>query len=204
MRLKDQISIDKLLETYKKLNYRIFAKEMSLNIFGVRNTKDRDSNKFNDVIGAFYLHNNSWVLKTYAATTDPGLTYRLKPCNSNGTAILVPGYYASSWKIGLHRGKYEALVQYKPLPVYRDNDKDAKLDPDVSNIETGMFGINIHRAYMRGTAENVDNISAGCQVIANTDNDYAEFMNLVKQSAKLYGDVFSYCLLLDTDLGINK
>lgn len=59
MQLKDQINIDKLLETYKKLNYRIFAKEMSLNIFGVRNTKDRDSNKFNDVVGAFYLHNNS-------------------------------------------------------------------------------------------------------------------------------------------------
>lgn len=66
--------------------------------------------------------------------------------NPKGTAILAPGQYQSSHKIGLHRGKYKALVQHRPVTVYRDNNKDSKYDLEPTKKDTGIFGINIHKA----------------------------------------------------------
>jgi hypothetical protein len=48
--------------------------------------------------------------------------------NPKGAAILVPGQYCGSHAIGLHQGKYRALRQVKPLPVYRDSNKDMNYD----------------------------------------------------------------------------
>ena len=46
----------------------------------------------------------------------------------------------------LHRGKYLALCQRKPVSVYRDNDKDKRYDLKDKTIDTGLFGINIHKS----------------------------------------------------------
>ncbi|MEI2737870.1 MAG: hypothetical protein V9F01_03695 [Chitinophagaceae bacterium] len=57
----------------------------------------------------------------FRATTDPG-NYWLKTfMNRNGTAILKPGQYKHSHRIGVHRGKYQALVQQNPVTVLRDD-----------------------------------------------------------------------------------
>jgi hypothetical protein len=44
------------------------------------------------------------------------------------TAILAQGQYKGAYKIGLHQGKYKALVEAKPITVIRDYDRNAKLD----------------------------------------------------------------------------
>ena len=56
------------------------------------------------------------------------------------------GQYRKSHKLRLHAGKYMALGQQNPVTVYRDNDRDHNYDLDESKTETGLFGINIHRA----------------------------------------------------------
>ena len=66
--------------------------------------------------------------------------------NSKGVAILKPGQYLKSHKLRLHGGKYLALGQQNPLTVYRDNNRDDNYDLNESKTDTGLFGINIHRA----------------------------------------------------------
>ena len=134
----------------------------------------------------------------FAATTEPGITSMTKPVSYKGCAILVPGQYRSAWKLGYHKGKYEAVVQYKPVKVYRDNNKDAVYDFNPKTIEEGTFGINIHKAGTHSTQ--VDNWSAGCQVFANKE-DFEKFMKLVHyQISQGHGKLFTYTLINEEDL----
>lgn len=193
-----EVTIEKLLKTYKKMNYTLFVNgDYNLNIFGIR-TNEYESNKFNDIIGVLYKKNGEWILNTYKATVDPGLYYRKNPLNYKGTAILKEGFHKSAFKIGYHQGKYKALVQNKPLPLYRDNNKDDKLDHMKIYEETA--GINIHRATntKNMTSILVDKWSAGCQVIASY-NDFDDFMKLIDLSSKKYGKTFSYTLFNEKD-----
>ena len=121
------------------------------------------------------------------------------PLNTYGTAILVPNQYRGCWQIGLHRGKYKALCQNKPVTVYRDNNKDNKYDLDPSNTTTGMFGINIHRSNETWTRTTVDKYSAGCQVF-NSPTDFNAFMRLCEKQKSLYGNNFTYTLINEEDL----
>ena len=91
-----------------------------------------------------------------------------------------------------------AVAQYKPVKVWRDNDKDDQLDYDVE-IQEGMFGINIHRSNPYTSSYYVGKWSAGCQVFS-IKKEYDEFMGLINKSAKLYGDKFTYTLITEDDL----
>lgn len=183
--------------------YRFFKGVYNLNIIGVRSKESvRQENKFDDIlIVAFGLATSGYNSSTkfiFQITTDPGIKSLKAPMNAKGTAILVPGQYNGSHKIGLHQGKYEALVQCAPVKVYRDANKDNILDTDKRTIDTGMFGINIHKAGIASTI--VDGWSAGCQVLAKID-EYKIFMDLCrKQKLAGYGDKFTYTLLEEKDL----
>ena len=199
----NSLTLDKLKAAYGKKGYAFFEKgDYNLNIFGIRNEEQRDANTFNDIVGIAFKVNGKWVLKKYDATTDPGLYWRNNLCNVYGTGILVPGQYRGGWRIGMHQGKYRALVQNKPVQVYRDKNRDSHLDMDPKTIQTGMFGINIHRATANpGFASKlVDRFSAGCSVIAAA-NDFQEFMSIVDKSAKIFkSDVFTYTLFKQSDV----
>jgi hypothetical protein len=132
--------------------------------------------------------------------------------NRLGAAILKPGQYEGCWKIGNHRG-YEALVQDKPVIVYRDNNRDNILDVASQNVDihVGVFGINIHRANRNGRSVQVDKWSAGCQVLQNRkrnhmilgvefDYDWDFFMHLVRSSAAFYNEYFTYTLIDEAEL----
>lgn len=54
------------------------------------------------------------------------------------------------YSLGLHQGKYKALVQFMPITVIRVFDKDNYLDFTSGKEGTGIFGINIHRANLSG------------------------------------------------------
>ena len=164
----------------------------NLNIVGVR-TLDVTANSFNDYIYIAFKTGGNEHIFCFDATTDPGLFWRENPINIDGAAIVKSGQYRGLWKIGKHQGKYPALIQRKPVTVYRDNNSDHKLDFD-GEQQTGHFGINLHHASGTGTSKQVDKWSAGCQVLANV-HDHELFMAICNKAASLYSNSFTYTLL---------
>ena len=196
--IKTDITVEKLREACARLGYAFFENgDYNLNVIGIR-TNDNKANTFNDFIVVAYNKYAQWQLKIYEATTDPGIYWRKHPMNRNGTAILVSGQHRGCYQLGMHQGKYQALVQSKKLPVYRDNNKDSIIDSDCP-IDAGWHGINIHRASSKWQSKQVNKWSAGCQVFANPNNfDY--FIELCKKSTRLYGSRITYTLIEEKDL----
>lgn len=190
------ITADTVIAAYERNKYPLFTKgDYNLNLFGIRNEADKDSERFNDLIGLLYKVDGDWKLKKYDATVDPSVHYRQEPMNDRGTAIIVPGYYKKAFVVGLHRGKYQALRQNTPLNLYRDNNRDSKLD--FGEYKSEMAGINVHRAAYNGKSEFIGPHSAGCQVIADI-KDFNEFMELINKSAAIFGKTFSYALFTES------
>ncbi|PAJ72262.1 hypothetical protein CJF42_22165 [Pseudoalteromonas sp. NBT06-2] len=190
----------KLLAALKRCQYHVFEGELNLNLIGIRHT-NTSANTFNDAFVALYQVNGQWQLAQFKCTTDPGVYYRNNPLNIDGTAIVVPMQHRSLWTFGYHQGKYPALVQNKPITVFRDANKDNELNTDVAltNQQTGYFGINCHRASSKHESQQVDKWSAGCQVLANP-KDFEKLMSLCKQSSQQWGNTFTYTLLEQTAL----
>lgn len=181
-------------QALEKKGYRIFLRPFELNIVGVRADSTKP-NAFDDRIHVFYQNSKGEIVShSFAATTDPGTYWLQNPMNPQGTAILREGQYTGCYQIGLHRGKYTALVQKRPVTVLRDYDRNAVLDFLNGRPDTGLFGINIHRASQTGTTKTVDGHSAGCQVFANA-GEFNLFMQLCERHRTLYGNEFTYSLI---------
>lgn len=178
----------------QKKGYSIFLRPFELNIVGVRADSVRP-NAFDDAIYVFFNNNQGKLIEhKFPATTDPGTYWLKNPMNPQGTAILKEGQYRNTYGLGLHRGKYMALVQRRPVTVMRDYDRNAVLDFLNGKEDKGLFGINIHRASENGTTKTVDHHSAGCQVFANA-TDYILFLSLCERHKQLYGNEFTYTLI---------
>lgn len=186
--------IKSLTKTLKSKDYKVYEDPYKLNIVGVR-ADTTVPNSFDDHILVFFKNNDDqWEGFDFPATTDTG-TYWLKTLyNPKGSALLKEGQYINSHKLGLHRGKYKALVQHNPVTVMRDYNRNAVLDFYNGREEKGLFGINIHRASSVGTTKTVDKYSAGCQVFANAD-DFQKFLQLAEVSKDRYGNNFTYTLI---------
>ena len=186
------ITIAVLKRTMAAKGYVFFENgDYNLNIIGVRNsaTGQRVTNAFDDQIIIAYKIKDNWQISTYKFTTD----------NGAGTARLKPGQYRGSHFIGLHQGKYEALRQCGVMTVYRDDIRDGIYNEN--RTETGVFGINIHKAGIDSVQ--VNNWSEGCQVFKRTQ-DFNAFMLLCKKAAALHGNRFSYTLITSNDLMFDK
>lgn len=102
---------------------------------------------------------------SFNANTDPSVTRK-------GVAVLTPGLWF--YKIGIHglnkpkNKRYKALVQAKPVTVLRDG----------VGLDTGFFGINIHRGNFNFTS------SLGCQT--TYPNQYDAFIALVEEQLNRY------------------
>lgn len=181
---------------FKKLGYTYFTNgNYNINIIGVRAKGASVTNRFDDVIILDYKNEKGeWCRQIYKATTDPGLYYMKSLVSKKGCAIVVPGQYRGVWQLGLHQGKYQALVQRKPIKVYRDANKNNIYDLNPKTIESGIFGINLHHAGNDSIA--VDKWSAGCQVIARL-RDFNQLMSIVKKQTS---NSYSYTLLREEDL----
>ena len=181
-------------DALQKKGYKIFMRPFELNIVGVRSDSTKP-NAFDDSIYVFYVDKEGKLIQQkFQATTDPGTYWLQNPMNPQGTAILKQGQYIGSHAMGLHRGKYMALVQQRPVTVMRDYDRNAILDFNNGREDTGLFGINIHRASETGTTKVVDHYSAGCQVFASI-TDFILFMSLCERHKGLYGNSFTYTLI---------
>ncbi|MBL4898597.1 MAG: hypothetical protein JKX76_02995 [Colwellia sp.] len=142
-----------------------------------------------------YASKPKWDYHVFRGTTDPGTYWLQNPIKEQGTAILPAGQYVDTYGIALHAGKYSALCQiHKPVPVFRDYDRNAILDFFNGTIDRGMHGINIHRARPIGDTLTVDGYSAGCQVFANA-HDFDLFMQFCQAHRGRYGNVFTYTLV---------
>ena len=174
--------------------YVLHTRPYELNIVGVR-TRSTIPNRFDDEIHVFYKSKPSkWEYHIFKATTDPGTFWLENPMQPQGTAILAQGQYVNSYQIGMHLGKYKALVQVGTVSIMRDYDRNAKLDFLNGKKEDGIFGINIHRAMAQGKTKFIDKFSAGCQVFQSA-GDFEHFMEMCDRHSKLYGNRFTYTLL---------
>lgn len=185
-RIRDLISL------LKKKGYIVYEQPFKLNNVSVR-ADVTDSNKFDDTFYSFWKNEKGqWEGRYYPITTDAGTYYLKNLMNPSGAALLKEGQYVDAWEFGKHKGLYDALVQSKPVTVYRDYDRDAILDFNNGKEETGRFGINIHKAGKN--SEYVDTWSAGCQVFQNSA-DFEDFMKLVNRQKQMYGKYFTYTLI---------
>ncbi|WP_103068866.1 hypothetical protein [Aquimarina sediminis] len=196
--------IEKLLTVMDQKGYRVYntpTVDWNLNIVGIRN-KSLVPDKFDDTLIIFHNFMDHWYITYYPITTDPSVFYLKKPLNSKGTAILLEGQYKGVYKIDKHNNRYYALCQrLGDVSVYRDNDKNGTLALQPETIQTGSFGINIHKGPKNGNwgTDNNPAYSAGCQVFADSRH-FNEFMNTCKNGKKAFGNKFTYTLLNEKDL----
>lgn len=195
---------DQIKQAVLNLGYKWFESgEYNINIVGVRNSNTgiEVTNKFDDCITVSYKVDGEWQFHCYKCTTDPGTHWVENIMKKEGVAVLKPGQYKSSHKLRLHAGKYLALGQQNPVTVYRDNNRDDKYDLNDDNTQTGLFGINIHRATGRSgkTSSRIDKWSAGCQVIASND-DWHEFLDICQIAREKWSNNFTYTLINSKDI----
>lgn len=188
-------SLPPLLQHVASLGHLVFSTgAWNLNIVGER-SPNRTADSFDDRISVVCKDDSgAWVQKSWAATTDPGLYWLHNPSRVAGTGILVPGQYRGAYELGKHKGVDDALVQVRPVKVYRDANLDDVLDMDPAKVEEGLFGINLHHA--GSDSSKVDKWSAACQVWKRRA-DHDEFLALCrKQKTKGAGwDRFTYTLV---------
>ena len=201
--LEELLTFQNIKSTVESKGYKFFDtphKILNLNLVGV--SRDNEgTNTFDDYLVVLYREEELAIINKYEVTTDPGKYWLEKPINPKGTAVLKPGQYRGTWQLGKHQGKYEALVQRKPVKVWRDNNKDDVIDYNNITLlsDEGFFGINIHRSNPYDQSYVVNRWSAGCQVFKKIE-DYNNFIQVCKDSAKIYGNSFTYTLIEEKDL----
>lgn len=177
-----------------------------LNLIGIRHSNP-EPDTFRDKMVVFQLNKDEsseieTAIKVYSITTVPGTHWLEHPLNQHGCAILVPGQYINTWKLGEHfygaKKPYECLRQRtsKDVSVYRDDLKDGKLQFNEASIQSGQFEIEIHH----GTpGKAVEFWSAGCQVFESY-TDYAEFIKICETVKDQVNNQYTYTLLDEADM----
>jgi len=141
------------------------------------------------------------VINIFQNTTNPGAYWMNNPMSKLGTAILKPGQWVDCWSRGFHQQKadHRALVQTAKITVYRDNNKDSYYQLNENQVETGLFGINIHGSGKLAPSKQIGKWSAGCQVFSNWENK--EFvMDICDNYVKATNNKFTYTLINEKDL----
>jgi hypothetical protein len=177
-----------IIEAFKKKGY-VYEPE-KVNLFGVR-TSYQITDKFDDFIGLIF--NDLFYL--FQGTTDPGKFYSNNPIDGKRTAIMKEGQVVDCYEIGLHKSRYEALRQCKPMPFFQDTDRDDEIDTNMKVINQLIYA-NIH-----GTRDDIEvwrigKFSAACQVIKRWI-DFQDYIKVCKDSKQKF---FTYTLLNINDL----
>lgn len=176
-------TVEEIKARFTALGYK-FPK--GVHIVGIRNSK-HVNNVFDDELICF--RDNTIVVRDIA-TTVPGTDWLTTAMNPKGAAVLKPDQYIDSWQIGLHHGEYTALVQAKPVTVYRDNDKD-ETPEEIGALDKGVFGINIHHANSKLVSKIISKWSAGCSVWASPFS-FDIFIRTCQDSKQ---ELFTYTLI---------
>ncbi len=196
---------DQIEKAVKSKGYTWFSDESikgyDVNIVGIRNSnsevKNKVTNVFDDFLTISYKdESGKWVFNIWPATTDPGKKGVQQFRNKNGVARLIPNQYRGVYQIDKHQDKYFALCQRKgEVSVWRDSNKNLTFEN--KSVDSGYFGINIHKAGQDTTW--VENWSEGCQVFKRV-KDFDQFMSICKKASKIHGNRFTYTLIESTDI----
>lgn len=157
------IGLQDVIKVLNKKGYALFEgdkKPFNLNYIGIRDM----GGQWNDQFVLMWKYKGNWSFYTWMGTTDPGAYYLKNPMNVKGTAIMAEGQHRGLYKLGRHRGRYDALVQASKVKVYRDGDRDSKPELNSLKVYEGFFGINSHRAHTKVEVSRIGKYSAGCQV----------------------------------------
>ena len=199
MIVREFAELPPILRKVQQHGFRVFSSgNYDLNIIGVRTIAGRKDNEFDDRIYIVYLLNGKWVSEWGEATTDAGRYWLTKPDYKPCAVYLHPQQARGAYELGLHRGKYEALVQRKRVLFWRDGNKDNHVDYASSVAYNDLIGLNIHRATAKsGGSEHVERWSAGCQVFKYA-SDHQRMIRLCKQQINKRGyHKFTYTLITD-------
>ena len=177
-----------ILRKVKQHGFKVFsAGDYDLNIVAERKIQGRTDNEFDDVLHIAYLLEGKWIVESGAATTDAGRYWLTKPDYKPCAVYLHPQQARGAYQLGLHRGKYEALVQRKPVLFWRDGNKDAHVDYSSSVAYSDIIGLNIHRASTKnGGSKYVDRWSAGC-IVWKHSSDHERMISLCKKQVEKQG-----------------
>lgn len=204
-----KIGYQDIKKIYEDKGYKFDTNNLAVNIFGIR--MSINTNKFDDVIGVAYVKDGKEMLLVWPATTDPGSYWLQHPMNPAGTFILAAGQYVNCFAFGLHQGRYEAIVQTRPVKGYRDNNRNfsigkmvgRKLKYESDHTETGTFGINLHMTSPYTKSEMVNKWSAGCQVLKLVEH-FKQLLTVCRRHESHYGNKFTYTLFEKIDLYGNR
>lgn len=223
--MKEYINEGNILATLNKLKYKTFID--NLLIVAIRST-NQNAGKFDDYLYVRYFEKGIEKYITFKCTTDPSDLYLKNPMSKLGCAILKPGQWEQCWTIGTHK-THTALVQLKKLTVIRDYNKNGILDYNEPTIftkktidntgfntiqkwynnselihiqETGVFGLDVHRASQYTAIDNVGLYSAGCIVIQNP-SDFKLFMDIMQSYKSLLNNRFTVTLITEEQLRSN-
>lgn len=166
-----------------------------LNIIGVRNLEN-NANQYDDKLHVCYLsEDGKWREDIFQVSTDPG-RYWLEKEDYKACAVYAhPQQARGAYQLGKHRGKYEALVQWRPVLFWRDGNKDEKADYG-GVAQKGAIGLNIHRSSIHDSDE-VNRHSAGCIVFSKMD-EWKAFMKLVHKQKETMGfHTFTFTLIAE-------
>jgi hypothetical protein len=177
------ITIEELKQAYEKQGgeWELF------NIFGIRTEEEQEEDIFNDFIGVA----TDSVILIFPGTTDPG--WKATEEHEGGAAHLCLGFHQDIWMIGIHAKStpfaHEAFRQIgNKVKIWRDANRDGTYEGG-EPIQTGYFGINLHRASIHGS-ELIGPYGEGCQVLKNPDD-----LKTILDMAKVSGlRKFSYML----------
>ena len=199
MKREEFDTLPPILKKVKDHGYKVFSSgDYDLNIIGVRTIKNRKDNEFDDKIVIAYLLNGKWIVESGEATTDAGRYWLTKPDYKACAVYVHPQQARGAYKLDLHRGKYIALCQRKPVLFWRDGNKDSHVDYSCSLAYYDTIGLNIHRATSKkGGSTYVERWSAGCQVWKHA-SDHERMIELCKLQIKKYKwEHFTYTLITD-------
>lgn len=198
------LSYDKIKDVYAKKGYTFYdVGNYNLNIGFVRES-DEFTNKLTDTM--FVAFRELGIRRCYVApaTTKAGLSPALfNPkvvAGMKGCAVVVPGQYAGAWEfVDSYVGwlKYPYFQQVAPIKVWRDANGDTKIDK--TQMQEGLFGINIHRMSGIGMAGGLlGNWSEGC--LGAAEPDLEKLIPTIRASVNTYGKRFTGTILEANDI----
>lgn len=202
------LSIETIKKIYAAVGLTLFA-DGRVNIACFRG-KERKANAFDDSLYTvrYDKRKDRWEIAKYRATVDPGLTQLQNPtfpeAQKNGTAIVCEHQTVNfKWEtIGKGQYNHACLLQAEPIWLYRDKNKDDKLD-FVNKELNPSAGICIHCFGNYGETERVNNRSAGCTDVWSWNEYKTRFIPSLKCNGQVLFPV-SYFLEQDISNALNQ
>ena len=171
-----------LLDLVAAAGYLVFeAGPFDLNLVALRaipGTVDA----FDDLLCVAYADTSgTWRLEAWPCTTDPGRPSLENPRRADGTAIIIPGQHRAAYMLGSHKGRYPCLVPTRPIPVWRDGNRDAVVDY-WNGSSSSSSAVQIHHASALRAVARVGPWSEGCIVLQRAA-DLRALVELVRLQA---------------------